>query len=450
MYAYRKPFKAATYEGLEWAGTGMSLKSALVMAQLLGYCISKFIGIKVCSETVKNQRAVSLILLMVIAELTLILHAVLPEDWKVLAMFLNGLPLGIVWGLTVSYLEGRKVSDLLLAGVCCSFIVSSGVVKDVGLAVLDMGVDTYWMPAAVGGMFLPPYILSVWLLNQIPPPSASDRKARVERSKMTSAERWAFIRSFLPGLILLYSIYFCLTAFRDYRDTYQLEIFEGLGYDATPGVFSQSEIAVGFGVLVVIAGLVLIQNNFKGLTLAFVIMVVGSLLTGLACVLLDVVSLDALAYMIITGFGSYLAYVPYNSVLFERIIAFTGIEGTTVAFPMQLADSIGYVGVFGIYLFKEFGPEYSFQELYQYAGYAIAALGAVSFVAAGYYFLSVVPSAAKRSQTESNLLRHVTVSSEDGSPLSSCDQLDELGTVGATKMLAESRDEQLKKLEEPK
>ncbi|MEZ6111840.1 MAG: DUF5690 family protein [Pirellulaceae bacterium] len=48
MYAFRKPFTAGTFEGQEiW---GLGLKTTLVISQLLGYMLSKFIGIKVISE----------------------------------------------------------------------------------------------------------------------------------------------------------------------------------------------------------------------------------------------------------------------------------------------------------------------------------------------------------------------------------------------------------------
>ena len=47
-------------------------------------------------------------------------------------MFLNGLPLGMVFGLVVSYLEGRRQTEALAAALTASFIVSSGVVKSVG------------------------------------------------------------------------------------------------------------------------------------------------------------------------------------------------------------------------------------------------------------------------------------------------------------------------------
>ena len=35
----------------------------------------------------------------------------------VAAIFLNGLPLGMVWGLVILYLEGRRTSELLLVGL---------------------------------------------------------------------------------------------------------------------------------------------------------------------------------------------------------------------------------------------------------------------------------------------------------------------------------------------
>ena len=44
-------------------------------------------------------------------------------------MFFNGLPLGMIGGLVVRYLEGRRASELLLAALSCSFIVASGAVK---------------------------------------------------------------------------------------------------------------------------------------------------------------------------------------------------------------------------------------------------------------------------------------------------------------------------------
>src|SRR5690606_21872277 len=55
MYGYRRPFAAAQYAGQHVAG--FDLKTALVISQLCGYALSKFLGIKVNSEMPAGRRA---------------------------------------------------------------------------------------------------------------------------------------------------------------------------------------------------------------------------------------------------------------------------------------------------------------------------------------------------------------------------------------------------------
>ena len=230
MYAFRKPFSAASYEGLKFLGGDIDLKTAFVISQIIGYALSKVIGIKVCAEIDRQKRARGLVLMIVVAELSLLLFAVLPNNLKVIAIFFNGLPLGMVWGLVVLYLEGRRTSEMLLAGLSCAYIVASGAVKDIGLWLMStVQVDQFWMPCATGICFLPPFVGSVWLLNQLPQPDADDIAARVERTTMGGSQRWQFFRQFLPEMLLLSTVYFFLTAYRDFRDNFGKELFESLG-----------------------------------------------------------------------------------------------------------------------------------------------------------------------------------------------------------------------------
>src|SRR5262249_25521235 len=104
MYAFRKPVAAARFDGQQFLGGEIALKTALVVSQLLGYTASKYIGIKVCPEVRPGRRAGMLIFLILCAEVALALFAILPPDLKVVAIFCNGLPLGMVWGLVVWYL----------------------------------------------------------------------------------------------------------------------------------------------------------------------------------------------------------------------------------------------------------------------------------------------------------------------------------------------------------
>ena len=44
MYAFRKPFAAAKYEGLMFLGTDVNLKTVLLISQIIGYALSKYAG----------------------------------------------------------------------------------------------------------------------------------------------------------------------------------------------------------------------------------------------------------------------------------------------------------------------------------------------------------------------------------------------------------------------
>ncbi|MBT5319637.1 MAG: hypothetical protein HOL45_06990, partial [Chloroflexi bacterium] len=353
MYAFRKPFSAAQFEGLWLFGTHVELKTAFVISQVIGYALSKYLGIKFCSEMTRGRRLSTLIGLVVVAEIALLLFAVLPPQLKIFALFANGLPLGMVWGLVVWYLEGRRTSELLLAGLSCSFILASGVVKDIGRWLMgEHGVSEFWMPFATGFIFLLPFVISTLLLDQLPDPDDDDESERTHREPMDRAHRISFLKRFFVPLSMLFFAYIFLTAYRDFRDNYGVEIFTELGYGGTPGIFSISEICVAFGVLVPLALLFLIRDNFFGLLAAFALMISGALSLGVSTLLLDRGAISGLSWMILVGIGSYLAYVPYGSILFDRIIAQTHVIGTAV-FAIYVADALGYTGSVAVLLFKD-------------------------------------------------------------------------------------------------
>jgi hypothetical protein len=388
MYAFRKPFTAAQYEGYMLGGVG--LKTALVISQIVGYMLSKYIGIKVCSEVPARRRAWMLVLFILWAEAALVLFAVVPPPLKIVAIFLNGLPLGMIWGLVVWYLEGRRSSEILLAGLSASFIVSSGIVKDAGRFLMaNFGVSEWWMPAVTGLCFLPPFLASVWLLNQTPGPKEEDVRERVEREPMYAADRVSFVKRFLPGLILLFLAYFFLTAYRDFRDNYGVEIIRGLGYESDPAFFTKTESLVSVGVLVTLALLNLVKDNRRGLLGAFAIMTAGTALIGVSTLLFDAGKIDGFWWMTLVGLGSYLAYVPYGSVLFDRLIASARFAGTAV-FAIYVADAIGYTGSVGIQLYKDFGrKDVSRLGFFQGFTYFLSALGVVLLILSCVYFLRV-------------------------------------------------------------
>lgn len=354
MYAFRKPFTAATYEDVSGWEFALDYKVALVIAQVLGYALSKVIGVKVISEMDHSRRAVAIIALIGTSWLALIGFALMPAPWNIAALFLNGLPLGLIWGLVFSYVEGRRTSEVLGAILCASFILSSGVVKSVGKALLNLGVPDPWMPAAAGLVFIPLLIVSVVCLSCIPRPDAADEAARVRRGPMHGSARAAFLRDYGPGVILLVAAYVLFTAARDLRDNFAAEIWAALGFGETAAIFSASELPVAAIALCALGAIMIVRDNLRALLVIHGIVILGAIILGGATLGYQFGLIPPIVWMILSGAGLYMAYTPFNAMLFDRMIAATGRVGTA-GFLIYLADASGYVGSVALLLFRNFG-----------------------------------------------------------------------------------------------
>lgn len=426
MYAFRRPFAAARFEGELFADGVLEFKSALVISQVVGYALSKFIGIKVCSELPPRYHALVLLLLIGWAECALILLGAAPGDWKVAAIFLNGLSLGMVWGLVVRFLEGRLTSELLLVGLSSSFIVSSGFVKDVGRGLISgevangwrfvpfagdavadaLGkVSEVWMPAVTGLHFLPLFFFFVFMLSRIPIRTQIDINQRQPRDSMDGRSRMDFLRAYLPGIVMLVVAYFLLTAYRDFRDNFSVEIFEALGYpyEGNETIITRVEILVAIGVLVILASLHFVRDRRAGLIATYGVMIVGMAMLAIATGLFVSGSIDGFWWMTWVGMGSYLAYVPYGSMLFERLMANTKMVGTAV-FAIYLADAAGYTGAVAMMLSKDMlASEASHLEFFLVMTWVMAGVGVMGLLASCRYFLSNEKMRATRLGPGSNL-----------------------------------------------
>ena len=97
--------------------------------QIFGYLISKFFAIKIVSELKREDRLKFMVCSVALAELALVFFGLLPQPFNVFALFFNGLALGCMWGVIFSFIEGRKVTDILASLLGVSMAVSSGMAK---------------------------------------------------------------------------------------------------------------------------------------------------------------------------------------------------------------------------------------------------------------------------------------------------------------------------------
>jgi hypothetical protein len=397
MYAFRKPFTVGRFAGV--TVLGLDYKTMLVAAQVVGYMISKFIGIRLVSAVRPERRALGILVLVGIAWLALAGLAVAPPWLGVACLLANGLPLGMVWGLVFGFLEGRRSSELLAAGLSASFIVSSGLVKTVGHVVLHgWGVPEAQMPAVVGGLFALPLLASVWLLHHLPPPSAEDEAERSPRTPMTQAERRTLLVSLWPGLLLLTIVYMGLTAYRDLRDSFAADILAELGHGASASAFTITELPVALVALLALGGLRWIRGHHRALAVVHLVVMLGAVVVAASTWAFQRGWLPPLWWIGLTGLGLYLAYVPFNSILFDRVMAafrFTGNAG----FLIYVADAFGYLASVGLFFYRSFGhPDVRWSRMLVVTGYGVAGLGLGLGLLSVLYFRRRAAAAAPASR----------------------------------------------------
>jgi hypothetical protein len=385
IFAFRKTYTVGTFEGI--AFLGVSYKSWMVISQVIGYGLAKFAGIKLISELKSTFRVKGIVIMVTVAGLSWLFFAITPPPYNIAFLFMNGLPLGMGWGLVFSYLEGRRFTEVLGAGVSVSFIFSSGFAKSVGGFVMKFwGVSEYWMPFVSACIFLLPLLFFLWMLNQVPPPNALDEELRTKRQPMNREERKKFLTMFAPGLILLILTYTMLTAFRDFRDNFSAEVWKTLGYGNSPEIFTKTETPVTIAILIIMGSIMFIRSNRNAFLINQAIILCGMLLVGIATFLFDRDLINEVPWMIMLGMGLYLGYVPFNSILFDRMIA-TFKYVSTVGFLIYLADAFGYLGSIGVLLYKEFGqPDLSWLEFFIHAGYIMSVSGSVLIIGSMVYF----------------------------------------------------------------
>lgn len=384
MYAFRKPFTVATFEGLEVFH--IDYKILLIIAQVIGYVISKFIGIKIISELKANQRIFYLLGLIGISEIALVFFALVPKPYNIFFMLLNGVPLGMIWGIVFSYLEGRKFTEILGVALSTSFIVSSGVVKSVGFFVMDsLHFSAFWMPAITGLLFVGPLLFFAWMLERIPKPSAEDIALRSERIPMTNKDRKKIVLQFLFPITIWVLFYTYLTAFRDFRDNFARELWDSIGYKDDIGVYTSSEIIVAFIVLLVLGAAFYFRDNMKALFFYQILLLLGSVSIGVSTFLFHTQNISPFSWMVVSGFGLYICYVPFNCLFFDRFIAAFKIKGNA-GFFIYIADAFGYLGSVAVLLYKNFGqPNLSWLDFFMDGAYLIALMGIVVTISSMIY-----------------------------------------------------------------
>ena len=351
VFSYRKTFTVATFDGIRMGV--FSYQTLLIISQVVGYMISKFYGIFFISALRRTGRWKTVALMIGISWACLLLFAVTPDVLGLVWFFINGFMLGFLWGVVFSYVEGRRSTDLTGSVMAVSFIFAGGFSRSVGKwLMIEHGVSEKWMPFMTGAVFALPLAVFLYLMEQIPPPDTADEQARARRIPMQPADRKAFMKTLGTGIALVTFTYIFLTILRDIRDNYMANMWRELGYGDNYAIFTRTETITSVIVLAMMGMLVFVKRNMLAFRLVHGAIIAGFLMGGVASALFLSGRLSGALWMQLTGLGLYMAYIPFNSIFFERLIASFRMAAN-VGFLMYITDAFGYLGSVTLMIIKE-------------------------------------------------------------------------------------------------
>lgn len=324
--------------------------------------------------------------MIAVAWLSLLVFAFIPAPYNIICMFINGLPLGMIWGIVFSYLEGRRATEFLAAVMSISLVFASGFVKSLARFMMEeLPIVAHEMPFVMGLVFAIPLVLFTLLLEAIPGPDRADKLMRNERVAMNHAERIHFLKTFLPGIVIVVFIYLIFSVLRDVRDNFEVEIWADVGVTDSL-IYVQIDTIIALVVLSLMGMLMCVKNNMLAFTCIHVMLFVGCLVAGFFTYQFQRDEVDAVTWMMMTGLGLYMVYIPFNAIFFERFLASFKVKGN-IGFLMYLADSVGYLGSVSILLVRELSlVQTSWGNFFEQAILLAAVLGCLAVLFSLLYF----------------------------------------------------------------
>ncbi|MBU6324445.1 MAG: hypothetical protein KJS92_03070 [Bacteroidetes bacterium] len=383
MYAIRKPYTAFTYSGFVFLG--LPLKAWFVIAQILGYALSKWIGIGFIGSLKKTNRLQVLLILLTVAAFPLLLLPYTGIEVQLLCMFISGFPLGLVYGVVFSWIEGRRFTEFLGAILACTFVFSSGFVKSAALFLsATMGWSEFQTPGYMALIALATAFPMAILINRTSDPDELDIQHRKLRLHADQATRKSIFKDLGFPLVLWIIAYFMLTLIRDLRDNFSAEILKEQGIN-DPGIFLSLEAPASL-ILVFLVSLTGIINRHDN-----AIRVINYLsMTGLLLLLVSTLSflnggMYATTWLFMVGLGCYVGYILLNISLFDRVISISGYNANA-GFLLYIADAWGYLGSVGITVSRYLlpGPD-SWTQWLGYITMASSIVGLMAFIMASFF-----------------------------------------------------------------
>jgi hypothetical protein len=130
-----------------------------------------------------------------------------------------------------------------------------------------------------------------------------------------------------------------------------------------------------------------VRDNARALLVIHAVVIAGLALLGGSTLAFQAGWLGPIAWMILNGAGLYMAYTPFNAMLFDRMIAVSGRIGTA-GFLIYVADASGYLGSCALLILRNFGlTRLNWMQVFTASAYGTSALGMALVALSALFFL---------------------------------------------------------------
>ncbi|MBC7643370.1 MAG: hypothetical protein H7174_13725 [Flavobacterium sp.] len=146
-----------------------------------------------------------------------------------------------------------------------------------------------------------------------------------------------------------------MTILRDVRDNFGVEIWREMGVvDAS--IFTKTESLIGLVICILTALMYFVKDHKMAFYLSHLMILVGCLIILISTISFQNYAINSFGWTVFLGIGLYMAYVPYNGMLFDRLLAVLK-EKANVGFLFYLADFSGYLATVFILIYQNFGTQ---------------------------------------------------------------------------------------------
>jgi hypothetical protein len=132
--------------------------------------------------------------------------------------------------------------------------------------------------------------------------------------------------------------------------------------------------------------MIYINNNKLAFQISQIIILAGFILCGVSTFLFMQQLISGYVWIVLVGLGLYMGYIPFNCILFDRMIASFKIKGN-VGYFMYLVDSFGYLAsVLVIILKGSMGISISWTYFYSNGVIILSIIGSLVSISTLLYF----------------------------------------------------------------